>query len=73
MASNASNWKSTIGYVFTFTGGAISWVSQLQKIVAEYVATTKACKKAIWLQRLGGDLGIDVEIPLIHCDNQSVI
>ena len=46
--------KSTSGYVFTLVGGAVSWVSKLQSIVAtstrkaEYVAATQASKEAIW-------------------------
>uniref|UniRef100_A0A7N2LJ68 Retrovirus-related Pol polyprotein from transposon TNT 1-94 n=1 Tax=Quercus lobata TaxID=97700 RepID=A0A7N2LJ68_QUELO len=47
--------KSTIGFVFTLGGTAISWASNLQKIVtlsttkAEYVAATEAGKEMIWL------------------------
>lgn len=42
--------KSTTKYVFTLVGGAVSWVSKLQTIVAlstteaEYMAATQACK-----------------------------
>ena len=45
--------KSTTGYVFTLAGGAISWVSKLQTVVAlstteaEYMAATQACKKVV--------------------------
>ncbi|MCO5580732.1 hypothetical protein L7F22_034602 [Adiantum nelumboides] len=71
--------KSTSGYVFTFTVGAVSWISRLQKCVAlstteaEYVAATKATKEALWLMRLVGELGIDAKIPVLHCDSQSAI
>ena len=47
--------RSTSGYVFIFTGGAVSWQSCLQNcmsmstIEAEYIATSEACKEAIWL------------------------
>ncbi|RVW18009.1 Retrovirus-related Pol polyprotein from transposon TNT 1-94 [Vitis vinifera] len=47
--------KSTTGFVFTLGGTAISWTSNLQKIVtlstteAEYVAATEAGKEMIWL------------------------
>ena len=40
---------------------------------AEYVAASEACKEAIWLARLVGDLGIKVQLPLLHCDSQSAI
>ncbi|GJU18155.1 retrovirus-related pol polyprotein from transposon TNT 1-94 [Tanacetum coccineum] len=44
--------KSTIGYVFTLSGGTVSWVSKLQSVVAmstteaEYVAAAQASKEA---------------------------
>ncbi|MCO5558109.1 hypothetical protein L7F22_011686 [Adiantum nelumboides] len=71
--------KSTSRYVFTFTRGAVSWISRLQKCVAlstteaEYVAATEATKEALWLMRLVGELGIDAKIPVLHCDSQSAI
>ncbi|MCO5567257.1 hypothetical protein L7F22_020946 [Adiantum nelumboides] len=71
--------RSTSGYLYTFTGGAISWLSRLQSCVmlstteAEYVAASEACKEAIWLTRLVGYLGIVREIPVLHCDSQSAI
>ena len=46
LAENVDIRKSTIGYVYTLGGTAVSWSSQLQKIVAlstteaEYVAIT---------------------------------
>ncbi|KZV22485.1 hypothetical protein F511_19705 [Dorcoceras hygrometricum] len=55
--------KSTTGYVFTLAGGAVSWVSKLQTVVAlstteaEYMAATQACKETIWIQRLLEELG----------------
>ena len=45
----------------------------MSTIEAEYVAASKACKEAIWLARLVGDLGISVEVPTLHCDSQSAI
>ena len=42
--------KSTLGYLFTFVGGAVSWQSRLQKCVAlstteaEYIAANEAGK-----------------------------
>ena len=50
--------KSTGGYVFILCGGAISWKSRKQDVVAtssteaEYVALTEAAKEAVWLRRL---------------------
>ncbi|MCO5582215.1 hypothetical protein L7F22_036107 [Adiantum nelumboides] len=71
--------RSTSGYLYTFAGGAISWFSRLQSCTtlstteAEYVAASDACKEAIWLTRLVGDLGIVGEVPVLHCDSQSAI
>ena len=42
--------RSTTGYVFTLAGGAISWISNIQEIIAfsttkaEYIASSDACK-----------------------------
>ena len=50
--------RSTSGYVFTLCGGAISWKSRKQDVVAtssteaEYVALTEAAKESVWLRRL---------------------
>ncbi|MCO5603389.1 hypothetical protein L7F22_057539 [Adiantum nelumboides] len=71
--------RSTSGYLYTFVGGVISWFSRLQScttlstIEAVYVAASNACKEAIWLTRLVGDLGIVDEVPVLHCDSQSAI
>ena len=74
--------KSTSGYVFTLNGGAICWRSVKQTCVAdstteaEYVATSKAAKKAIWLKKFLLDLQV---IPsaywaiTLYCDNSGVV
>ena len=71
--------RSTLGYVFIFTGGAVSWQSHLQNCMsmstteAEYTTASEAWKEAIWLARLVGDLGISIEGPTLHCDSQSTL
>ncbi len=71
--------RSTTGYVFTLGSTAISWVSQLQKIVtisttkAEYVAVIEASKELIWLQGLLTKLGFEQEMNVLHSDSQSAI
>ncbi|KAL3846133.1 hypothetical protein ACJIZ3_003536 [Penstemon smallii] len=71
--------KSTTCYVFTLAGGAVSWVSKLQSIVAistmeaEYVAATQASKEAIWLQMLLEELGHKQEKVALFCDSQSAL
>ncbi|KAK0585008.1 hypothetical protein LWI29_022138 [Acer saccharum] len=58
---------------------AISWMSQLQKIVtistteAEYVAVTESSKELIWLQGLLAELGFDQVMNVLHSDSQSAI
>ncbi|KAE8679209.1 Retrovirus-related Pol polyprotein from transposon TNT 1-94 [Hibiscus syriacus] len=69
--------KSTTGYVFKVAGGAVSWISKLQSIVAtstieaEYVAATQASKEAIWLKMLLEELGHNQEYVSLFCDSQS--
>ena len=46
--------RSTSGYVFNLFGGAVSWMSKKQFVVAlstteaEYMTTTHASKEAVW-------------------------
>ena len=55
--------RSTSGYVFTFAGGAISWMSNLQEIVSlsttedEHIASSHACKELIWMRGLLREIG----------------
>ncbi|MCO5608072.1 hypothetical protein L7F22_062277 [Adiantum nelumboides] len=67
------------GYVFTLAGGAISWCSRLQKIVAlstteaAYISATEASKEAIWLGRLVRDFGLPAHAPVLGYDSQSAV
>ncbi|KAK8914337.1 hypothetical protein KSP39_PZI023872 [Platanthera zijinensis] len=71
--------RSTSGYVFTLFGGAISWMSRRQGVVAlssteaEYMALTHASKEAIWLRRLCWELGFEQGPVKIWCDSQGAI
>ncbi|GKA90105.1 hypothetical protein Tco_0811917 [Tanacetum coccineum] len=71
--------KSTTGYVFTLSGGTVSWVSKLQSVVAmstteaEYVAAAQASKEAVWLKMLLEELGHKQEKITLFCDNQSAL
>eukprot|EP00253_Pinus_taeda_P034861 PITA_34861 len=71
--------RSTSGYVFTLAGGAISWMSKLQNIVAfstteaEYIAASDACKEAIWLKGLFGEFGRLQDTIKLFCDSQSAM
>ncbi|KAL5825663.1 hypothetical protein ACOSQ3_021726 [Xanthoceras sorbifolium] len=79
LAGNVDIRKSTTGYVYTLGGTAVSWVSQLQKIVAlstteaEYVAVTEASKEMVWLQSCLEELGKKQEDNVLYCDSQSAI
>jgi hypothetical protein len=80
--SDSDETKSTSGYVFTLGGGAITWRSAKQTIIArstmesEFVALELTGSEAEWLRNFL------VSIPLgtkptpsvsIHCDSQSAI
>jgi len=73
---------SICGYVFTLNGGAISWSSKKQSVVAlssteaEYIGITHAAKEAIWVRHLLSELYSPrvLEHPItVHCDNRSAI
>jgi hypothetical protein len=71
--------RSTTGYVFILSGGAISWSSRLQPTVAastteaEYMAAACAIKEALWLRTLLSELGQDPGTISIFADNQGAI
>ena len=72
--------RSTSGYVFTLSGGAVSWQSKLQKSVAqssteaEYVALSLAAKEGIWIRRFLEETRIcSISTITLQCDNKSAI
>ena len=77
--------KSTSGFVFLLHGGAVSWKSTKQGIVAtssteaEYVACSEAVKEALWIQRLFRELQTAKAVQIqsgpqvIFVDNQGAI
>jgi hypothetical protein len=79
-AGNVDNGRSTSGYLVKMGGGAISWSSRLQSIVAlstteaEYVAATAAGQEIIWLRNLLTELGYKFDSPsTLHIDSQSAL
>eukprot|EP00253_Pinus_taeda_P012309 PITA_12309 len=70
---------STSGYVFNLFGGAVSWMSKTESVVAlsiteaEYMATTHASKEQVWLQRLCSSMGLVQGVIRIDCDRKSAI
>jgi len=79
MADDIDSRKSTSGYLITYSGGAVSWQSKLQKCVAlsttevEYIAITKAAKELLWMKKFLQELGLQQDRYLLYCDSQSVI
>ena len=69
--------KSTSGFVFQLCGGAVSWASRRQTVVAtstceaEYIALCQACKEAAWLRRVIADVFGHNKDPTLNigCDN----
>ena len=81
-AGDINDRKSTSGYVFTLAGGAISWRSSKQSIVAsstmyaEFIACYEATGQAIWLNKFIPDLKVVdcIDKPLkMYCDNQPAV
>ena len=74
--------KSQTGYVFLLNGGAVSWCSSKQSVVAgstceaEYIAGSEATHEGVWMKEFISDLGV---IPSasgqmkIFCDNTGAI
>jgi hypothetical protein len=74
--------KSTSGYIFMLAGGAISWKSKKQTIVAsstmqaEFIACYAAATHAAWLRNLVTGLRIvdSISRPMrIFCDNSAAV
>ncbi|KAG8476762.1 hypothetical protein CXB51_030053 [Gossypium anomalum] len=74
--------KSTSGYIYLLAGGAISWKSVKQTLVAsstmaaEFIACYEASNHGIWLRNFVTGLRIleNVKRPLnLFCDNKSAV
>lgn len=72
--------KAISGNIVFYEGGAVSWSSKKQTIVAssttetEYVSATIDCQEIQWLLKLTKDMGIDIPKPVVvYEDNQSYI
>ena len=78
--SDIDDRKSTSGSLFICNGGAVSWKSSKQTVIAdstmeaEYIAASKAVKEAFWYKKFVVELGVmsSVAIPL-YCDNNGAI
>lgn len=79
-AGDIDDSKSTSGYVFLMSGGAVAWSSRKQPIVtlssteAEYVAAATCACQAIWMRRVLKEIGHEQEDQMVlFCDNTSTI
>ena len=74
MANDVDTCKFISGYVYLLAGGAISWCSRLQRVVAlsiaeaEYISTIEASKEAILLAHLCSDFGMPEKALVLGCD-----
>ena len=70
--------RSTSGVISMYSGGAITWMSQRQPIVAtsttqaEIIAANEGAKEAIWLSRLFRGI-IQLNVPVIQVDNSAAV
>jgi len=80
--SDSNETKSTGGYTFTLGGGAITWRSVRQTIIArssieyEFVALEMAGSEAEWLKNFLANIPLGIKPTpsvSIHCDCQSAI
>ena len=72
--------RSTTGFVFMLSGGAISWSTRLQPTVAmssteaEYMAACATVQEAVYLRTLLSSISVQVPGPTtIYEDNQGCI
>lgn len=79
-AGDLEDRKSTSGYVFLMSSGAVSWSSKKQPIVtlstteAEFIAAASCACQAVWLRRVLDKLGhIQSKSTTVFCDNRSAI
>jgi hypothetical protein len=79
-AGDQEDRKSTSGYVFLFSSGAVSWSSKKQPTVtlstteAEFIAAAFCACQVVWLRRIFETLGKHQDKPtVVHCDSSSAI
>lgn len=79
-AGDQDDRKSTSGYVFKLSSGAVSWSSKKQPVVtlstteAEFIAAASSACQVVWLRRILKSLNQEQYSPtLVYCDNVSTI
>ena len=80
--TNPDDSKSQTRYVFILNGGAVSWCSSKQSVVAgstcevEYIAASEAANEGVWMKEFITDLGVirNASGPMtLFCDNTGAI
>ena len=80
--TDKDDFRSQSGFVFCLNGGAVSWKSSKQDIVAdstteaEYIAASEAAKEAVWIMKFVSQLGVmtSASSPMdLYCDNSGAI
>nr|GEU73135.1 putative transposable element [Tanacetum cinerariifolium] len=78
-AKDPKKGRSITGYVFIVHGFVLSWKATLQHVVilstteAKYMVLTKAVKESIWLKGLLIEMGINLRLVVMNCENQCAI
>jgi hypothetical protein len=79
-AGDQNDRKSTSGYVFLMSSGAVSWSSKKQPVVtlstteAEFISAAYSACQVVWLRRILKELCHDQsKSTVVYCDNVSAI
>ena len=79
-AGDLNDRKSTSGYIFLLSSGAVSWISKKQPIVtlstteAEFVAAAGCASQVVWMRRVLHQLGhTQKKSTIVMCDNNYMI
>ena len=78
-AGDTDDRRSTSGYVFVLSSGAVAWCSKKQAVVtlstteAEFISAAICACQSIWMLRILNHLGWVQEGCEIYCDNSSTI
>lgn len=72
--------RSTSGYAFLLSGGAMSWASKKQLVVtlstteAEFVAAVFCACQCVWMRRILEKFGLEPAVStIIICDEQRIL
>lgn len=78
-AGDPEDRRSTTGFVFLVSGGAVTWNTKKQPTIAlstteaEYMALTTAVQETMWLNNLQKEIVPGAEKIILHVDNQSAL